>query len=159
MTVSEEESAGVSWGERSCRMEAGIMETTLTSQMSRLDGAVIWKFHDNYVFVFLKRCPGRGANLGSFGFRLFSLSKAAPQTTRLLRPPLMTMYVLPDPFDSLKQINTRDLKYLDRTKRKKSASPNARVQTLIGVESWQCPLSPIHSKLANASPPGPWRFS
>ena len=25
-----------------------------------------------------KRCPGRGANLGSFGFRLFSLSKAAP---------------------------------------------------------------------------------
>ena len=30
------------------------------------------------LFFFLKRCPGRGANLGSFGFRLFSLSKAAP---------------------------------------------------------------------------------
>ena len=31
----------------------------------------------------LKGCPGRGANLGSFGFRLCSFPKAAPKTSWL----------------------------------------------------------------------------
>ena len=38
-------------------------------------------------FGFIKGCPGRGANLGSFHFHLFSLSIAVPYTTLLLRPP------------------------------------------------------------------------
>ena len=34
--------------------------------------------------------PRPGAKLGSFGFRLFSLSEAEPKTTQLLRPPTNT---------------------------------------------------------------------
>ena len=36
---------------------------------------------------FFKDFPGRRANLGSFCFRLFPLTKAAPKTSRILRPP------------------------------------------------------------------------
>ena len=37
----------------------------------------------NQVSEFFQDCPGRRANLGSFVFRLFSLSIAVPQTTQL----------------------------------------------------------------------------
>ena len=37
--------------------------------------------------IFFKFCLGRGANPGSFDFRLFSLNLVAPKTTRLLLPP------------------------------------------------------------------------
>lgn len=40
---------------------------------------------------FLKDYSGWGANLGSNGFRLFSLPKAAPLTTWLLRPPMILL--------------------------------------------------------------------
>ena len=38
-------------------------------------------------FLKKRRCPGRRANLGSFWYFVYFLSQAAPQTTRLLRPP------------------------------------------------------------------------
>lgn len=38
--------------------------------------------------VFFKDGLGRGSNLGALVFRLFYLSKVAPETTRLLPPPL-----------------------------------------------------------------------
>ena len=42
--------------------------------------------------VFFKDCPGRRAKLGSYGFRLFSLSKAVSLTARLLRPPVTIVF-------------------------------------------------------------------
>ena len=41
---------------------------------------------NRHSMAFFQGCPGRGANRGFLGFRLFSLSIAAPLTTRPLRP-------------------------------------------------------------------------